>query len=421
MKKFSKVSAVILALILAAGLFAATTFASEVTNGPGPCPKNNLIYVGNGNTAGSQSDSTEYLAGQKTIVKDQGTLVKTGYTFDGWNTAADGSGDSYEAGDELDFITGVIHHDGFWWYGHWVPAWDETTYGDKTLYAQWKINRYTMTFDSEGGSAVAPVTQNYNTAVAKPANPAKEGYTFAGWYTGDGGTGSAIDFPYTLTGNVTVYAKWNINYYTMMFNSEGGTNVSPITQAYNTVIAAPTAPTRYGFTFDGWYTGALGTGSTIAFPYTIKHDITVHAKWVANTYTLKFDSEGGSSVASISAYFGEYVNSPADPTKAGYTFEGWYLGDDGTGSKAVFPYNIIGNATLYAKWTKIVVVSTASIPTVASTPSVASITTISSTPAPTSVPQMGSGSETSAAAAIILAALLGSGVAILSVRKIREK
>ncbi|HOP11217.1 MAG TPA: InlB B-repeat-containing protein [Oscillospiraceae bacterium] len=419
MKKFSKAAAVILAIIMAAGLFAATVSAD--TN---PCSSfYHIYYDGNGSTGGSQTDSSEYDFWQKAIVKGQGTLLKTGYSFSDWNTESDGSGDSYAPGYEIDFVIGVISYPGFWFWGIWIPGWDEPVYGDKVLYAQWTINQFTMTFDSEGGSNVASVTQDYNTTVTQPASPTKEGYTFAGWYTGDGGTGSPVAFPYTLTEDITVYAKWNINYYTMMFDSEGGTSVSPVTQAYNTKIAAPTSPTRYGFTFDGWYTGSLGTGTKISFPYTIKNNITVHAKWLANTYTLKFDSEGGSAVASQTRYYGEYVNSPANPTKDGYTFEGWYLGDNGTGSKAVFPYNIVGNATVYAKWSKneVVEVSVPAASSTPATPSIPSTTTISSTPAPTSVPDMGGEVNTVTNTVIILSVLVISGIAVLGYRKLRAE
>ncbi len=425
MKKFSKVSAIILAFILAVGLFAATAAASENEAETMMFPScYHVSYNGNGSTGGSQSDTAWYHGWDTTTVKDQGTLVKTGYTFSGWNTSSDGTGKSYAPGDEIDFIVEIIHHNGYMWFGCWHPAWDETVYGNKSLYAQWAINSYTMSFNSEGGSAVTSVTQNYNTAVAQPDAPTKTGYTFAGWYTGAGGTGSAVTFPYTLTGNVTVYAKWNINYYTMMFDSDGGTSVTPVTQAYNTTVTEPTAPTNFGKTFGGWYTGLYGAGTKISFPYTLTGNITVHAKWSLNTYTLSFDSEGGSAVASVSGLYASFVNNPANPTKDGYTFDGWYLGDNGTGSKAAFPYQIAGNATLYAKWNKKVVISDVSVPAAATTPTtpVTSTTTVSQTPTPTSVPAMGvEGVDATSISVIILSVIIISGLGVFCYKKVRSE
>ncbi len=484
MKKISKLSAVILALIMIVGMF---SLAASADSGPEAdllYAHYHLYYNGNGSTSGFQSDGASYSEWQKATVKNQGSLLKTGYTFKNWNTAADGSGDTYKPGDKIDFITGKHWGRHGWEYdygnktlyaqwtinqytmtfqseggsdvspvtqdynttvakpadptktGHTFAGWyacpggtgsavafPYTLTDNVTVYAQWTINPYTMTFNSEGGSAVAPVTQNYNTTVAKPADPTKEGYTFAGWYSNAGGTGSAVGFPYTLTDNVTVYAKWNINFYTMVFDSEGGSSVDPVTQAYDTKIAAPQPPTRFGFTFDGWYTGSLGIGAKIVFPYTIKKSITVHAKWNANTYTLKFDSEGGSAVASQSRPYGEYVNAPANPTKDGYTFDGWYLGDNGTGSKAVFPYNVVGNATVYAKWVKIAVVTEVSVPTTSITPAVSSTPAIiSSTPTPTSVPAMGEqGIDATSITIIILSALMISGLAVIGLKKLSSE
>ena len=131
-----------------------------------------------------------------------------------------------------------------------------------TLYAKWTINQYTISFDSNDGSSVIAITQDYNTIVTAPSAPTRTGYSFAGWYS-DAGLTSAYTFTSMPAEDTTLYAKWIINQYTISFNSNGGTSVTAITQDYNTSVSAPTAPTRTGYTFAGWYSdaGQIGRAS----------------------------------------------------------------------------------------------------------------------------------------------------------------
>ena len=113
-----------------------------------------------------------------------------------------------------------------------------------TLYPVWNTNKYTITFDTAGGSEIASITQNYCTAITAPADPTREGYTFIGWDR---------DIPeIMLAENITVTAQWEINRYTITFDTAGGSEIAPITQDYGTNIAAPADPTREGYTFIGW-------------------------------------------------------------------------------------------------------------------------------------------------------------------------
>ena len=139
-----------------------------------------------------------------------------GYTFGGWNKA-DGTA--------------------------WDYASDKVT-DNITLYAKWAANTYTITFDTAGGSEIAPITQDYGTAITVPADPTREGYTFIGWDK---------EIPTTMPAeNMTVTAQWEINQYTITFDTAGGSEIAPITQDYGTVITAPADPTREGYTFIGW-------------------------------------------------------------------------------------------------------------------------------------------------------------------------
>ena len=146
-------------------------------------------------------------------------VTRTGYTFKGWY--------------DNENLTGSP-----------VTAISNTETGNKEYWAKWEINQYTITFDTAGGSTVASITQDYGTAITAPADPTREGYTFIGW-------DKAI--PTTMPAeNMTITAKWKVNQYTITFDSNGGSEIAPITQDYGTVIAAPANPTREGYTFIGW-------------------------------------------------------------------------------------------------------------------------------------------------------------------------
>ena len=115
---------------------------------------------------------------------------------------------------------------------------------DMTVTAQWEINRYTITFDTNGGSEIAPITQDYGTEITAPDNPTRKGYTFKGWDK---------EIPETMPAeNITVTAQWEINRYTITFDTAGGSEIAPITQDYGTNITSPADPTREGYTFIGW-------------------------------------------------------------------------------------------------------------------------------------------------------------------------
>ena len=113
-----------------------------------------------------------------------------------------------------------------------------------TLYPVWNTNKYTITFETNGGSEIAPITQDYGTKITAPDNPTRKGYTFRGWDK---------EIPKTMPAeNITVKAQWEINQYTITFDTNGGSEIAPITQDYGTEITAPDNPTRKGYTFKGW-------------------------------------------------------------------------------------------------------------------------------------------------------------------------
>ena len=176
-----------------------------------------------------------------------------------------------------------------------------------TLYPVWNANQYTITFDTNGGSEIAPITQDYGTEITAPDNPTRKGYTFKGWDK---------EIPEAMPAeNITVKARWEINQYTITFDTNGGSEIAPITQDYGTEITAPDKPTRKGYTFKGW---------DKEIPETMPaENITVKAQWEINQYTIAFDTNGGSEIAPITQDYGTEITAPDNPTRKGYTFKGW--------------------------------------------------------------------------------------------------
>ena len=277
-----------------------------------------------------------------TITQDYGTpitaptLTREGYTFKGWDKeipetmpaenitvkaqweinqytiAFDTNGGSEIAPITQDYGTEITAPDNPTRKGYAFKGWDkeipETMPAENiTVKAQWEINQYTITFDTNGGSDIAPITQDYGTEITAPDNPTRKGYTFKGWDK---------EIPETMPAeNITVKAQWEINQYTITFDTNGGSDIAPITQDYGTEITAPDNPTRKGYTFKGW---------DKEIPETMPaENITVKAQWEINQYTITFDTNGGSDIAPITQDYGTEITAPDNPTRKGYTFKGW--------------------------------------------------------------------------------------------------
>jgi len=264
------------------------------------------------------------------------TLTREGYTFKGWDKEIpetmpaenitvkaqweinqytitfDTNGGSEIAPITQDYGTEITAPDNPTRKGYTFKGWDreipETMPAENiTVKAQWEINQYTITFDTNGGSEIAPITQDYGTEITAPADPTRKGYTFKGWDK---------EIPETMpAGNITVKAQWEINQYTITFDTNGGSEIVPITQDYGTEITVPDNPTRKGYTFMGW---------DKEIPKTMPvENITVKAQWEINQYTIAFDTNGGSEIAPITQDYGTEITAPDNPTRKGYTFKGW--------------------------------------------------------------------------------------------------
>ena len=210
---------------------------------------------------------------------------------------------------------------------------------------------YTLNFESNGGTPINSVTQNYQTSVVKPTDPVKSTYFFSGWFS-DVECTNLIVWPYSMPyQGGTIYAGWTQAPVTLTFNSNSGTAVSPVITSPGSKVQKPDDPTRNFFRFSGWFKD-ISFQQPITWPYTMPTNATtLYAKWTYTRWTINFEPNGGTTVASITSSLGAEVYPPNDPAKSGYTFGGWYYDNNTFANPAEWPI-LMGNDgfTLYAKW-----------------------------------------------------------------------
>ena len=265
----------------------------------------------------------EYEMGATTITYDTyGELRRnafrlTGWIFTGWNTLANGQGTSYvdeEAVRNL-VLSGYIE-----------------------LFAQWTKNSYTIDYVLNGGTNNAANISDYHVdTVLTFSNATRPGYTFAGWYTANQGGTRVTKIERGTTGNKTLYARWNVNSYTVVFNEntgDGTMNSQGFVYDVAQKLTANTSITKLGYTFTGWNTDPQGFGTAYADNESVKNlatsgSITLFAMWQANTYTVHFHPNTGTGALAdqVLTYNGVNQrlrnNTISNITKTGYTFMGW--------------------------------------------------------------------------------------------------
>lgn len=315
-----------------------------------------VVYNGNGSTSGSApTTQTGAVGTQYTVSSNSSPLARTGYTFAGWNTAADGTGEAYAAGSTI-----------------LVPN------GGATLYAVWTASQFTLTYDAttNGGSG-APASSVHNAGASVTLSsqvPTKSGFRFIGWNTVANGSGTGYTLPATMTmpgSNRTLYAQFGAATGTIAYDGSSPSSGSAPGNDVGTSGTAATVSTnsgtlaKTGYSFGGWYTNIssvitdYAVGASINYP-AHGDSVTLYAKWIAIPYTLAYNSNGGSvAPSSVSKLAGAQFALPASgssPTRSGYNFAGWNESQDGTGTNKLAGANYTmpaANTTLYAKWTQI--------------------------------------------------------------------
>ena len=324
------------------------------------------------NGTGTMADQTFTYGVKQALTKN--AFARTGYTFAGWNTQANGKGTTYTDQQE---VTSLSATDG----------------ATIRLYAQWTAISYTVTYDGNGSTSgsTASSSHTYDTAKALTANGfTKTGYTFKGWNTKADGSGTSYadkasvkNLSSTNGATVTLYAQWTANKYTVAYNANGGSGtMATDTVSYGTGYVTKTnAFTRTGYTFKGWNEKADGTGTDWtnwigkSWAWTYTKNITLYAQWTANQYQLTLNPNNGSF--SDGTTVAKTLNpdliyngynwcdiSGQKVSRTGYTFDGWY--DKASGGEKVYDvngscvtgtywknniYQHTGNLTVYAHWT----------------------------------------------------------------------
>ncbi len=320
-------------------------------------PTFTVTYNGNGSSSGDVPvDVNSYEAGNSVIVKNSGTLVKSGYSFAGWNTAADGSGTNYSP--LSTFTIGT---------------------SNSTLYAKWVLTpTFTVTYSgntSTGGTAPNDAnsykTGDSVTVLGNTGALVKSGYLFAGWNTTSDGSGTnyAASAKFAMvSSNVTLYAKWTaVVTYTVTYNANASTTGGDVPVDTNkyvagatvTVLNNPRSLAKAGYTLSGWNTASNGNGTNYSANATFvmgAANVTLYAKWTANSFTITFnknDAAATGSMATQSILTGSSANLSSNGFyKPGYSFNGWATSASGSVAFGNSASYLMGtsNVNLYAKW-----------------------------------------------------------------------
>jgi uncharacterized repeat protein (TIGR02543 family) len=284
-----------------------------------------------------------------TVADFPGAPSRSGYTFAGWNTQANGTGSSFTASTAVS--------------------------GDTTVYARWTENTtYTVRFMQNHTPEDTTVLHTKPDIVPAasivaadfPGSPSRSGYTFVNWNTQADGSGSVFTASTAINADIDVYARWIENTsgsYTVAFKLNDGTDANWTAKTVASAASIgttdfPVNPSRTGYTFASWNTQADGGGSASTESTTVIADITVYAKWTElppNSYTVTFkkndDTNADHAVKIVTSPVTTVVDFPVNPSRTGYTFDSWTTQADGGGSVFDATTTVSADTTVYAKWT----------------------------------------------------------------------
>ena len=309
-----------------------------------------VAYNNNGGS-GSMSSVSHTYDTAKNLTGN--TFAKTGYTFSGWNTAANGTGDSYTDAQSVKNLT-------------------STNGATVTLYAQWTANNYTVVYNANTGEGLmGNVVHTYDSPLNLTANEfTKTGYTFTGWNTATDGTGtsyaneaSVVNLTANNGATVTLYAQWSANTYTIVYNANGGTGtIDDQTITYDTTVALTTNTfERQYHNFLGWSTDSSATTPTYTDGQSVTNlltsgSMTLYAVWEKAGYTVYFDPNGASNTMEeqVIGYGASIALNPNTLVREDYTFQGWSLDNssnvDLEDEEVVTDLTLESEITIYAVW-----------------------------------------------------------------------
>lgn len=298
-----------------------------------------ITYDSNSATSGSVSSGTDLRPYQTLNLATKGDLVRTGYTFSSWNTNSAGTGSNLAE-----------------------SASYQVLYSSPTLFAKWTANTYTVTYDyngADGGNTLTSGTYTTDSTALSLPTPTRTGFVFDGWFDDAAFSGTALGSTITTTSSKTIYAKWTPGTYTITYNYNGadGGNAQA-TGSFTTggIALVLPSPTKTGYIFGGWFDAANFSGTALSSPTTTTISKTIHAKWVADSYTVLYEyngADGGNSTTSSAYTTGDPAVTLPVPARTGYTFSGWFESATFAGSSLGATYTTSQNRTVYAKWTAI--------------------------------------------------------------------
>ena len=205
---------------------------------------------------------------------------------------------------------------------------DALVKGNLVLYANWKEAKYTVKFETNGGTLMDDIVLNHNEFLPPSSNPTKENFNFSGWYL-DKELTTPFDQTVGVTSDLTLYAKWEGIVCKISFETNGGTVIDTINVNYGDNAEKPVSPSREGYIFAGWFLDSELT-KTFNFGTVIREDYTLYAKWVFDAtvkpkYTVTLYDGYFNVFKTFKVYEGELLEGLASPTMEGLAFEGWYL------------------------------------------------------------------------------------------------
>ena len=271
----------------------------------------------------SPSNPATYNVEDSVVFED---AYREGYTFNGWYGNAEFTTEQ---------VTGV----------------EVGSHGKVTVYASFSINQYTISFETDGGTTVSEITQDYGTAIAAPAQPAKTGYAFVGWYESD--PQELYDFTTMPARDFTLYAAWELVTYDIVYNLDGGvnnSNPSGYTIESETITLADA--TKRGYEFLGWFSDS-GLGTPVSEIETGSYgDVELFAGWRVIEYEIVYHLPDGATHSNPDFYTVETDGTVfADGVMTGYTFDGWFSDEDLSQSVTSYGGGAIGGIELWAGFT----------------------------------------------------------------------